>query len=78
MNKYTNILNMVRNAFSFRLPVVIIKQGKKFIAYSPVLDISTSSSSRKNILEKFTEIANLFLEEIKESGTIDAVLSELG
>ena len=64
--------------FSYKLPVSITKQGKRFVAYTPALDISTSGKSIKNVQERFQEIANLFLEEIFNSGNANEVLSELG
>lgn len=64
--------------FSYKLPVSITKQGKRFVAYTPALDISTSGKSIKNVQERFQEIATLFLEEIFNSGVANEVLSELG
>ena len=55
-----------------------MKQGKSFIAYSPVLDLSTSGKTLKDVQNKFSEIVYIFMEEIIEAGTINEVLSELG
>jgi len=55
-----------------------MKQGKSFIAYSPVLDLSTSGKTLKDAQNKFSEIVYIFMEEIIEAGTINEVLSELG
>lgn len=63
---------------SFTLPVVITKLGKRFVAYTPALDISTSGKSERDVREKFETLANLFFEEIIEAGTVAAVLTELG
>ena len=63
---------------SLNLSVVITKQGARFVAYSPALDISTSGKSEKDVRSKFGELANIFLEEIIEAGTVSEVLSELG
>ena len=63
---------------TFNIPVHITKQGSRFVAYTPALDISTSGKSEKDVKKKFGEIANLFLEEIIEAGTSEQVLSELG
>lgn len=63
---------------SLNLPVLITKQGKRFVAYTPALDISTSGKSEKDAKKKFAELAVLFLEEVVEAGTVDDVLSELG
>ncbi len=69
---------MATNNFSFSLPVVITKQGKRFVAYTPALDISTSGKSEKEVKMRFEEMASIFFEEIVEAGTIKDVLSELG
>jgi hypothetical protein len=62
----------------FNLPVLITKQNKCFVAYTPALDLSTSGKSEKEVREKFAEIAIAFLEEIVEAKTVSDVLSELG
>ncbi len=69
---------MFKNNLLFQLPVVITKQNKRFVAYTPALDISTSGKSEKEVRTRFVELANLFLEEIIEQKTADSVLSELG
>lgn len=58
--------------------MVITKQNKRFVAYTPALDISTSGRSEKEVKVRFTELVNLFLEEIMEAGTANDVLMELG
>jgi len=60
------------------LPVVITKQNKRFVAYTPALDISTSGASEKEARKHFAELVSIFLEEIFEAKTADAVLTELG
>ncbi len=62
----------------FKLPVVITKQNKRFVAYSPALDISTAHKTEKGAKSRFEELVNLFMEEIVEAGTVDDVLYELG
>ncbi len=63
---------------SFNLPVIITKLGKRFVAYTPALDISTSGKTARDAQKNFTELAYLFFEEIGEAGTTDEVLHELG
>ncbi len=63
---------------SYKLPVLITKQNKRFVAYTPALDISTSGKTKKDAQDKFDELVSLFLEEIFESGNANSVLSELG
>ena len=65
-------------ALSYKLPVLITKQNKRFVAYTPALDISTSGKTKKDAQKKFAELVSLFLEEIFEAGTAKDVLSELG
>ena len=59
------------------LPVTIFKEGKSYVAYSPALDLSTSASTYKKAQSRFLEIVELFLEELEEAGTLDAVLTGL-
>ena len=63
---------------SFKLSLVVSKHGKRFVAYSPALDISTSGKTEKDVKKRFIEIVNIFLEEIFEAKTADSVLEELG
>jgi hypothetical protein len=70
---------MIKASFSFnKLPITITKQGKRLVAYSPALDLSTSGKSIKDVQKKFSELVFIFLEEIIEAGTVNEVLSELG
>jgi len=58
--------------------MLITKQNKCFVAYTPVLDISTSGKTEKEAKVRFVELVNIFLEELIEAGTVNDVLSELG
>lgn len=70
---------MLNNKLSVNnLPFLITKQNKRFVAYTPALDLSTSGKTEKEVKKRFTEAARLFLEEIFENKTADEVLSELG
>ena len=69
---------MASNNLSFSLHVLITKQGKRFVAYTPALDISTSGKTKKEAQARFVELSNLFLEEIINAGTTTIILSELG
>lgn len=62
----------------FSVPVSILKEGKYFIAYSPVFDLSTSGKSYEEVKKRFEEIVQIFFEEVLEKGTLDKVLTELG
>jgi hypothetical protein len=69
---------MTKKNLFFNLSVVITKQGKRFVAYAPALDISTSAKSAREVKTRFAELANVFFEEIIEAGTVNDVLTELG
>lgn len=60
------------------LPVTIFKEGKSYVAYSPALDLSTSASTYKKAQIRFSEIVEIFLEELGEMGTLEMVLKDLG
>ena len=72
------IETMIKNTISYQLPIIITKQNKRFVAYTPALDLATSGKTEKEVKIRFEEISQLFLEEIIEAGTADSVLEELG
>ncbi len=47
-----------------KLSVSIIREGKKFIAYTPALDLSTSGRSYEEVKKRFNEIVNIFLKNL--------------
>lgn len=57
------------------LPVSILREGKYFIAYTPVLDLSTSGKTFEEAKQRFGEVVQIFFEELLEKGTLDEVLS---
>lgn len=61
-----------------KLQISIIKQGKQYVAYSPALDISTSGKNLKEAQKRFSELINIFFEEIIEKDTLEDVLYDLG
>ena len=69
---------MVNQILEFNLPVSIFKEEDKFVAYTPALDLSTSADTFEKVKKRFTEIVNIFFEELKEKGTLNQVLEELG
>lgn len=63
---------------SLKLAVVVMKQGKRFVVYSPALDLSTSGKTEKQAKKRFEEAVEVFFEEIIEAGTASEVLRDLG
>ena len=64
--------------FNVSLPVIILREGRHFIAHSPVLDLSTSGKSFEEAKKRFVEIVEIFFEELVRMGTLDEVLADLG
>lgn len=63
---------------NFSLPVFIFRESRSYIAYCPILDLSTSARSAEKVRERFSEAANAFFEELIEEGRLDDVLGDLG
>jgi hypothetical protein len=64
--------------FKVQLPIQIFKQGKRFVAYTPLLDLSTSGRTENEVKVRFNEIIHIFFEELAEAGTLDEVMKNLG
>ena len=69
---------MNKAMLEFNLSVSILREGKKFIAYTPALDLSTSGESYKEAKKRFEEIVGIFFKEIIKKGTFEEVLRDLG
>jgi predicted RNase H-like HicB family nuclease len=62
----------------FKLPVSFLREGKKYVAYTPALDLSTSGRTYKEAKRRFSEIVNIFFEELVKKDTLEEVLRDLG
>ena len=69
---------MAKINLEFKLPVSFLREGNKYVAYTPALDLSTSGKSYKEAKKRFEEIVSIFFEELIKEGTIDEVLQDLG
>jgi hypothetical protein len=78
MYPFDMLFYMADKKLLFNLPVLITKQGRRFVVYTPALDISTSGKSEKEAKTRFGELVNLFLDEVMEKDTAGDVLFELG
>ena len=61
-----------------KVPVSIFKENKIFVAYSPVLDLSTCAKTFEEVKKRFDDVVSLFFEELIKKGTIDEVLINMG
>lgn len=69
---------MAKLSLHFDLPVSVLREGKRFVAYSPALDLSTSGKNYEEVRRRFSEIVEIFFEEITRRGTLGDVLRDLG
>lgn len=69
---------MAQHLIQTNLTVTFLREGKRFIAYSPALDLSTSGKSFAEAKKRFEEIAEIFFEEVTKKGTLREVLQSLG
>ena len=68
----------MKKKVSYSLPVLFLKEGDHVVAFTPALDISTCGKTISQAKKRFSEIVQLFFDEIIEKGTIDQVLSDCG
>lgn len=61
-----------------KLTINILKQAKRYVAYSPALDLSTSGKTENEAKKRFAEASLLLVEELDKAGTLGDVLKELG
>ena len=77
----TIVLRKMRNkmaSIEAKIPVLFFQEGKKVIAYSPALDLSSCGDTEQQARKRFGEAASIFLSEIHKMGTIEEVLEECG
>ena len=60
------------------IPVCFLRERNSFIAYSPVLDLTTCGRSFEEAKNNFSEAMDIFFEECLEMGTLGKVLESLG
>ncbi len=69
---------MKKMTLNAKVPVSIFKENDFFVAYSPVLDLSTCAKTFEEVKKRFDEVVSLFFEELIKKGTIDEVLQNMG
>ena len=60
------------------IPVSVLKEGRRFVVYSPALDLSTSGRTYNEAKKRFGEIVVIFFEELLKKNTLEEALKELG
>ncbi len=65
---------MPKRLTQFSLPLTIFKEGKYFIAHTPVLNLSVQGKTEGDVRKRFADAVVLFFEELEDMGTTDEVL----
>jgi predicted RNase H-like HicB family nuclease len=73
-----DMVNQKKTNIQYSIPISILKEGDNFIAYTPVLDLSTSGKTVAEVSRRFKEVVQIFFDELIEKGTLDKVLAGLG
>lgn len=63
---------------SYSLPVTIFREGESLVAYTPVLDLSSSGKTEEEAKQMLFEAVQVFFEELLQMGTLETVLKDLG
>lgn len=63
---------------SLNLPVSFLREANQFIAYTPVLDLSTSGKTLEEVKNNFSEAVEIFFDELISMGTLEEALLDLG
>ena len=69
---------MITIQFNMRLPAVITKKVRWFVAYCPALDVASQGETEEEAKKNLTEALLAFLLSCHERGVLDAVLKESG
>ena len=67
---------MISQPLKYNVAVTYFREGQRFVAYSPALDLSTSGRTFDEVKRRFNEAAEIFFEEIVKRGTLREVLSK--
>ncbi len=63
---------------SIEFDMIVFKEEKTFIAYSPQLDVSSCGNTIEEAKQNLKITVRLFLEETEKMGTLEDVLIESG
>ncbi|MEW6296051.1 MAG: type II toxin-antitoxin system HicB family antitoxin [Candidatus Diapherotrites archaeon] len=58
--------------------MIVLKEGKTFVAYSPELDVSSCGNTVEEAKKNLKTAVRLFLEEAEKMGTVEDILIEAG
>jgi hypothetical protein len=67
-----------KNNIKANIPVILLEEEGKYIAYSPAIDLSSCGDTEEQARKRFIEAASIFFDEIINMGTVNDVLTECG
>lgn len=67
-----------KSSVDVSLEVQLIKDGNYIVSYCPALELSSYGKDEEDAKEGFEEALSIFLEELKQRGTLEKVLLNLG
>lgn len=71
-------MSKIIKTINVQLSINIFKDGKRYIADCPPLELSTHGATVKEAKKNFDEALKLWLECVTERGTLREALAELG
>lgn len=63
---------------SFSIPVIFLKEGDYYIAYTPAFKLSTCGKTFEQAQKRFSEAVDIFVKEIEKKDTLNEILLECG
>lgn len=69
---------MKKVAIESEIQFVVLREGRKFVAYAPALDMATSGRTFDEVQRRSKELIEIFIEETLRRGTMEQALEELG
>ena len=67
-----------QRTIQFALPVFFFKEGRMFVAYCPMLDLSTCGETFEEARKNAIEVLDIFFEECVKRGTLEKTLAAMG
>jgi predicted RNase H-like HicB family nuclease len=68
----------MRPRVKYKLPIMLMREGDYFVAYTPALDLSVQGRTKDQVRQRFGEVVQIFFEELERKGTTQEVLEDLG
>ena len=73
-----NKIQKNKNTIKAAVEVLIIKEGRTYVAYCPALELSSYGETERRALQAFGSALDIFFEETRRKGTLEKTLLKLG